>query len=138
LLEGESEAAQIRRSPRHESGELEKTRIIQASNRRKQEYRQLESQINALLKYDGEQLMVYAAGLDSPNNVIQKVYPEYLETKREIEALKTNGLASADPALVAKVEQMDALKLQLDAGIVTLRATLKSHMEILANEASNR
>ena len=63
---------------------------------------QLESQINSLLKYDNEQLMVYAAGLNLPDNTVRKLYPEYLETKRQLDADKVNGLGSEHPSVKAK------------------------------------
>jgi capsular polysaccharide biosynthesis protein len=49
---------------------------LEAYNLLEQEKRKLESQINSLLKYDSDQLMVYAAGLDLPDNIIRNLYPQ--------------------------------------------------------------
>jgi beta-lactamase regulating signal transducer with metallopeptidase domain len=94
-----------------------------------QQKMQLESQIKSLLKYDNEQLMVYASGLDLPDNAVRKLYPEYLETKRELEAFKANGLGNEHPAVKAKVSQLEGLKGQIDEAIVNLRATLQAQLE---------
>ncbi len=46
------------------------TDALQTFNELEQEKMQLESQINSLLKYDSDELMVYAAGLNLPDNII--------------------------------------------------------------------
>ena len=66
---------------------------------------QLESQISSLLKYDSDQLMVYASGLDLPDNIIRNLYPQYLEPKRQLEGLKINGLGDNHPTVLAAAEQ---------------------------------
>jgi hypothetical protein len=91
---------------------------------------QLESQITSLLKYDNEQLVVYASGLDLPDNAVRKLYPEYLETKRQLDADKAKGLGSEHPAVKAKVLQLEGLKRQIDESVVNLRATLKAQLDL--------
>ncbi len=91
---------------------------------------QLESQINSLLKYDSDQLMVYAAGLDLPDNIIRNLHPLYLEAKRHLEDLKIKGLGDNHPTVKAAVNQIAAMKHQLDEGVVNLRATLKAKSDI--------
>ncbi|RYD38743.1 MAG: hypothetical protein EOP85_16885, partial [Verrucomicrobiaceae bacterium] len=59
----------------------------------------LESQINSLLKYDKDELMVYAAGLDLPNNVIREKYPQYLEQVRQLESMKAKGAEAGQQAI---------------------------------------
>ena len=54
---------------------------LQTFNELEQEKMQLESQINSLLKYDSDQLMVYAAGLNLPDNIIRNLYPQYQRSK---------------------------------------------------------
>ena len=46
------------------------------------EKQQLESQVNSLQKYDSEQAIVYASGLNLPDNTIKDLYPQYQEKKR--------------------------------------------------------
>jgi capsular exopolysaccharide synthesis family protein len=95
-----------------------------------QEKMQLESQISSLLKYDSDQLMVYAAGLDLPDNIIRSLYPQYLEAKRQLESLKITGLGDRHPQILAAVDQINAMKHQLDEGVVNLRATLKAQLDL--------
>ena len=95
-----------------------------------QQKMQLESQINCMLKYDNDQLMNYAGGLDLPENTVKSLYPQYKETKRKLESLKINGLADNHPAMRAANEQIAAMKRQLDEGVVNLRATLKAQLDL--------
>ena len=103
---------------------------LQTYHELEQEKLQLESQINSLLKYDNEQLMVYAAGLYLPDNTVRKLYPEYLETKRQLDADKAKGLGSEHPTVRAKVAQIEALKRQIDESVVNLRATLQTQLDM--------
>ncbi len=91
---------------------------------------QLESQINSLLKYDSEQLMRYASGLDLPDNIIRTMYPQYLEATRALNDLKIKGLGDRHPTVLAAVEQISAMKRQLDEGVVNLRATLQAQLSM--------
>lgn len=98
-----------------------------------QEKLQLESQISSLLKYDSDQLMVYASGLDLPDNIIRTLYPEYLKLKRELEGLKINGLGAKHPTVVAAEDNLAKMKIQLDEGVVNLRATLSAQLDLATN-----
>ena len=97
----------------------------------------LESQVNSLLKYDNEQLMVYAAGLDLPDNSIKVLYPRYLETNREFDILKKQGLGEEHPTRVAQAEQAQAIRRQLDEGVIKLRATLQTSLEMTTESLKN-
>lgn len=94
---------------------------------------QLQSQINSLLKYDSDQLMVYAAGLDLPDNIIRNLLPQYQEAKRQLETLKINGLGDNHPTVLAAAKQISSMKSQLDEGVVNLRATLKAQLDLADN-----
>ena len=98
-----------------------------------QEKLQLESQIGSLLKYDSDQLMVYASGLELPDNIIRTLYPQYLEFKRHIEGLKINGLGSNHPTVLAAIDNLEEMKQQLDEGVVNLRNTLQAQLELATN-----
>jgi succinoglycan biosynthesis transport protein ExoP len=95
-----------------------------------QDKMQLESQISCLLKYDSDQLMVYAGGLDLPENIIKTLYPQYKEASRQLEGLKINGLGDRHPTVLAAVDQISNMKRQLDEGVVNLRATLKAQLDM--------
>jgi hypothetical protein len=98
-----------------------------------QEKLQLESQINSLLKYDSDQLMVYASGLDLPDNNIRKLYPQYLEAKRQLDAEKAKGLGEKHPTVRMSVDQIDQMKRQLDEGVINLRSTLQAQLDLATN-----
>ncbi len=106
---------------------------LQAFHQLEQEKMQLESQISSLLKYDSDQLMVYASGLDLPDNIIRNLYPQYLELKRHVEGLTLNGLGERHPTVLSAIENLNAMKRQLDEGVVNLRATLSAQLDLASN-----
>lgn len=106
---------------------------LEAFNQLEQEKRKLESQISSLLKYDSDQLMVYAAGLDLPDNIIRSLYPQYLEGKRQLDGLRINGLGAKHPTVLAANDQIQNMKRQLDEGVVNLRATLTAQLDLAAD-----
>ena len=103
---------------------------LQTFHQLEQEKMQLESQISSLLKYDSDQLMVYAAGLDLPDNIIRNLLPLYQQARRDLEGLKINGLGDRHPTVLSAVDQIEAMKKQLDEGVVNLRATLKAKLDL--------
>ena len=105
---------------------------LEAYHTIEQEKLQLESQIASLLKYDSDQLMVYAAGLDLPDNTIRMLYPEYLKEQRNIESLLSDGHNKNHPTVVAATDRLSKLKEQLDGGVVALRATLQAQNEFVS------
>jgi polysaccharide biosynthesis transport protein len=103
---------------------------LQTYNDLEREKLQLESQITSLLRYDADQLMVYAAGLDLPDNIIKNLYPLYLESKRNLESLKISGLGPRHPTVLAATEQINGMNNQLKEGVVNLRATLQAKLDL--------
>jgi autotransporter-associated beta strand protein len=103
---------------------------LQTFHEIEQEKLQLESQISSLSKYDGEQRMVYAGGLNLPDNEIRELYPKYQEARRQLDAEKIEGLGDKHPSVQAKVEQAETLKRHLDEGVVNLRATLQAQLNL--------
>lgn len=97
-------------------------------NRLKQDKATLETQIKTLVDYSSDQLMVYAAGLDLPDNIIKMLYPQYLEAARQLGSLKNAGLGPNHPLVVSAIETIQTMKKQLDEGVVNLRATLKAKL----------
>lgn len=106
---------------------------LQIFHQLEQEKLQLESQISSLLKYDSDQLMVYASGLDLPDNIIRSLYPQYLEAKRQIDSLRINGLGDLHPTMLVALDQIENMKRQLDEGVVNLRATLQAQLDLASN-----
>ncbi|MCX6846018.1 MAG: polysaccharide biosynthesis tyrosine autokinase [Verrucomicrobia bacterium] len=106
---------------------------LESFNMLEQEKRKLESQISSLLKYDSDQLMVYAAGLELPDNIIRNLYPLYLESKRQLDGLRINGLGAKHPTVLAANDQIQNMKHQLDEGVVNLRATLTAQLDLAAD-----
>ncbi|MFU8893355.1 MAG: GumC family protein [Luteolibacter sp.] len=95
-----------------------------------QEKVQLESQIESLLNYDAEHLMVYAAGLNLPDNIVKSLYPQYLDLQLQIDTLITNGLGERHPTVMAHRERLQGLWRQLNEGVVSLRATLRAQLDL--------
>ncbi|NQW99089.1 polysaccharide biosynthesis tyrosine autokinase [bacterium] len=110
---------------------------LQTFNELQQEKMQLGSQINSLLKYDSDQLMSFAAGLNLPDNVIKSLLPQYNEAKRSLDALRINGLGDRHPTVLAAADQIQGMKKQLDEGVVNLRATLQAQLEMATDRLKN-
>jgi capsular exopolysaccharide synthesis family protein len=110
---------------------------LQTYNQLEQEKMQLESQINSLLKYDSDQLMVYAAGLNLPDNIIKNLLPQYNDAKRTLDTLKINGLGVNHPTVLAAADQIKTMKHQLDEGVVNLRATLQAQLDMATDRLKN-
>ncbi len=91
---------------------------------------QLESQIQSLLKYDSEALLIYASALDLPDNIIKTLYPQYLELKRSIEGMKASGLGNRHPTIVSNKRIIDQMKADLDEGVVNLRSRLQGQLDL--------
>lgn len=106
---------------------------LQVFHEIEQEKLQLESQISSLLKYDSDQLMVYAGGLNLPDNIIRTLYPQYQEAKRQLDGLKISGLGDRHPTILVAVDQIENMKRQLDEGVVNLRATLQAQLDLAVN-----
>jgi len=94
---------------------------------------QLETQIESLMKYDSEQLMVYAAGLNLPDNILKTLYPQYLDAKRQLDGLRINGLGDRHPTVMAATDQIEQMKGQLVQGVANLRQTLQAQLDMASN-----
>jgi uncharacterized protein involved in exopolysaccharide biosynthesis/secreted protein with Ig-like and vWFA domain len=106
---------------------------LQTYHQLEQEKIQLESQINSLLKYDKDQLMVYASGLDLPDNIVRSILPEYQTAKKELEGLKVKGLGASHPSVASAADQVNRMERQLDEGVINLRQTLKAQLDLASD-----
>lgn len=95
------------------------------------EMMQLDSQIKSLLQYNAEDLLVFAAGLDLPDNIIKVLYPQYLQLKREIDGLKASGYGNKHPTILSNQQVLDSMKAQLDEGVVNLRTRLQGQLDMI-------
>lgn len=102
-----------------------------------QEKMQLESQISSLKKFDDDQLMNYAGGIDLPDNSVRELYPQYQEAKREAERMKSEGYGDSHPALRQKQEETKAMKRNLEEGVVNLRETMKARLDLASDRLKN-
>lgn len=96
---------------------------------------QLESQIETLLKYDGEQLMNYASGLSLPDNVIPTLLPQFQEQKREFEGLKSSGLGAKHPSIQGQAAILERMQQDLVEAVTNLREILKAKLELAKEQA---
>ena len=88
------------------------------------------NQIESLSKYDSEQLLIYASGLDLPDNIIKSLYPQYLELKRQIDGLKASGLGERHPTILTQNRIIEGMRKDLDEGVVNLRTRLQGQLEM--------
>ncbi|MES2997082.1 MAG: polysaccharide biosynthesis tyrosine autokinase [Verrucomicrobiota bacterium] len=95
-----------------------------------QDKMQLKTQIDNLMRYQSDEMIPYAASVDLPDNVIRNLYPQYLEATRELQSYKTNGLGSNHPTVRAQAEGIESLKKQMEQGVVNLKSTLRTQLEL--------
>lgn len=109
---------------------------LEVFNKLEQEKLQLETQITTLLRYESEDLMAYAHGLELPENMIRTLYPQYLEEKRTLDSLKLSGYGDLHPVVLASEQRIARLWEQLNEGVVNLRATLTAKLELATESLS--
>jgi polysaccharide biosynthesis transport protein len=102
----------------------------QEYNKLESEVFQLETQIKSLLEFDSEELLVFAAGLDLPDNIIKILYPDYLKQKRDLEGLYASGYGKKHPLILANKQVIDSTHAQLMEGVVNLRTRLQGQLDI--------
>ncbi len=90
----------------------------------------LESQINNLQNFDDEQLMVYASGLDIPDNLVKSLFPQQLQLEREIAGLKASGLAQIHPDIKSKEKNLEIMNSQLEEATSNLRDRLQGQLDM--------
>lgn len=91
----------------------------------------LKSQFDALGQYEGEALMTYAADIDRPENTVRTVFPQYLEAKRTLAALKLGGVAADHPNMIQQEEITASLMNKLEQGVLALRETIKAQITLV-------
>jgi Mg-chelatase subunit ChlD len=96
-----------------------------------QEKIQLESQIEALSKYDGEQLANYASGLNLPDDNITPILKPQLElAKRERESLRLKGLTDSAPEVRRQDELIKGMEKDVGEAAANLRETLAAKLAL--------
>ncbi|MEM9236067.1 MAG: hypothetical protein AAGB14_04760 [Verrucomicrobiota bacterium] len=94
----------------------------------------LNGQIETLRKYDGDQLLTYASGLDLPENIIRSLHPQYLEATRKLDALKLAGLGDRHPSIKQQGEIVEGMRRDLNEGVIALRETLRAQLELVKDQ----
>lgn len=118
----------IYRTPMNEDGGAQSA--SETYSKLEQEKIQLESQIDNLLTYSSDQLMVYASGLDLPENVIKAMYPQFLEQKRLLDSTRQGGLGERHPTVQAMQKNLDTMRSQMLEGVANLRDTLRAQLTL--------
>jgi len=104
---------------------------LQEYNELQSEMMQLQSQIKSLLEYDSEELLVFAAGLNLPDNIIKLLYPDYLKQKRDIDGLIASGYGKKHPTVMSSQQVLDSTHKQLMEGVVNLRSRLQGQLDMI-------
>ncbi|MGJ8635096.1 MAG: SLBB domain-containing protein, partial [Luteolibacter sp.] len=89
---------------------------------------ELETQIESLSSFDDSQLLIYASGLDLPDNVIKTLYPQTRELERQIDGLKASGLSEKHPKVVTNKRVLDSMNKDLGEGVINLRSRLQDQL----------
>ena len=95
---------------------------------------QLESQIDTLLRYDGDALISYAAGLDIPENRIKELQATYLNLKRDMEEMTTGGLGRNHPTIVTIGKQIEHVRKSIKEELMKLKDILTAQLELVREQ----
>lgn len=98
--------------------------------RLREEQMQLQAQVESMLKYDNDQLIIYSAGLDIPENSVRTLYPKYRELQQDVLRLQQQGIPDSDPSLAAKLKELQSIRAELDEGVVNIRSILESKKQL--------
>jgi len=104
--------------------------FLQTSHQIEQEKAQLESQLESLLGLETDDLIVQAAGLNLPDNIVKTLYLQYLELLLQLDTIKNSGLGPHHPDVLSHEHRIQGLRRQLEEGAVTLRATLQNRLDL--------
>ncbi|OYV01527.1 MAG: hypothetical protein CFE26_22850, partial [Verrucomicrobiales bacterium VVV1] len=63
-------------------------------------------------------------------NIIKSLYPQYLEQKRRLDQLKTQGLGESHPTIQAETQNLANMRKQLEEGVTSLRETLMAQLDM--------
>ena len=89
------------------------------------------SQVEAIRDYDSELLCMFAASSNLPDNPIKTLYPKLLDARRELAAMLHSERDANDPAVQQQGKLVEGLKKDLEEGVVAVRFTLQSRLQIL-------
>ncbi|MBN8457193.1 MAG: hypothetical protein J0M04_05060 [Verrucomicrobia bacterium] len=81
--------------------------------------------ISDISKYDRDQLLTYAAGLNLPDSPIKTLHPKYLALKADIAALRKQGFGDQHPFLAPKIKELDAVATQIDLALDKLKGSIQ-------------
>ena len=95
-----------------------------------QEKVQLESQLDGLTRYDDEQLLMYAAGLNIPDNTVKELVPKYLELKLQAEKHQSEATDAHSREAAELQGKLNDLRTQMDEEVVNLQATLRAKHDL--------
>jgi hypothetical protein len=95
-----------------------------------QEKLQIESQVESLQRYDGSQLMNYAAGLSLPDDKLAAQVPKFQEAKRQLDGMKSQGVAENHPDFRAKATEVASLEKDVADSVTSAREALKAKLEL--------
>jgi hypothetical protein len=99
--------------------------LLSSYNALESERMQIESQLKGFLSHNGDQLRIYASGLDVPDNLVKKLYPEFLEKKKEHEEQNTNASVKDSASVLAKTKELMVMDQQINQEIIATRSKLQ-------------
>lgn len=98
--------------------------------RLREEQMQMQAQVESMLKYDNDQLIIYSAGLDIPENSVRTLYPKYRELQQDVLRLQQQGIPDSDPSLAAQLKGLQSIRADLDEGVINIRSILESKKQL--------
>lgn len=90
---------------------------------------ELDSTIKTIDSLNADEVIRYAANLDSAGSDLKSLYPEYQSQERELTRMQTQGLGPNHPTVQSQRGTVQSLNKQLQASVVSFKDSLKLKRE---------
>jgi capsular exopolysaccharide synthesis family protein len=95
---------------------------------------ELDSTIKTIDSLNAEEVIRYAANLDTAGQELKSLYPEYQAQERILTGMRTQGLGPNHPTVQSQKGTVDSLFRQLQASVVSFKDSLKLKRETRVTE----
>lgn len=95
---------------------------------------ELDSTIKTIDSLNAEEVIRYAANLDTAGQELKSLYPEYQAQERILTGMRTQGLGPNHPTVQSQKGTVDSLFRQLQASVVSFKDSLKLKRETKVTE----
>ncbi|MDG2123104.1 MAG: polysaccharide biosynthesis tyrosine autokinase [Verrucomicrobiales bacterium] len=97
----------------------------------------IRNNISALTSKTGDELIQQAFSLNLQDTTLQSRFPRYMDAQEALAQMTNGGLGAKHPDVTALEAQIVKIKEQLDQGVVALKSSLETNLEIAEQNFKN-